>query len=59
VDKDLTVITPYDTFTNCIKTEDWNALEPGIIEHKYYAPGTGFVKEETADGTLLELVDIL
>ena len=59
VAKNLTVVTQYATFTNCIKTEDWNALEPGIIEYKYYAPGIGFVKEETADGGILELVDIL
>ena len=59
VAKDLTVTTPYGTFTNCIKTEDWNAIEPGIIERKYYAPGTGFVKEETATGGFVELVEIL
>jgi len=59
VAKNLTVTTPYDTFTNCIKTEDWNGVEPGIIEHKYFAPGIGFVKEETASGAFLELVEIL
>ena len=45
----VTVETPYGTFTNCIKTEDWNALEPDVLENKYYAPGIGIVKEEVVD----------
>jgi len=55
----VTVETPYGTFTNCIKTEDWNALEPGIIENKYYAPGIGVVKEEDVDNNeIVELMNI-
>lgn len=49
VELDVTVETPYGTFTNCIKTEDWNALEPDVLENKYYAPGIGVVKEEVVD----------
>ncbi len=49
IELDITVETPYATFTNCIKTQDWNALEPDIIENKYYAPGIGLVKEEVVD----------
>lgn len=45
--KGVTVITPYGTFNNCIKTQDWNPLEPdAAMEYKYYAPGVGLVKEE-------------
>lgn len=33
-------------FENCIKVKEWNPLEPGIIEYKYYAPGMGVVLEE-------------
>jgi hypothetical protein len=54
----LTVTTPYGTFNDCIKTEDWNALEPDApLEYKYYAPGIGNVKEEIADGSeVIELI---
>ncbi len=45
----VTVETPYGTYTNCMKTQDWNALEPDVIENKYYAPGVGAVKEEVVD----------
>jgi hypothetical protein len=60
VEKDVTVTTPYMTFTDCVKTADWNALEPDApVEYKYYAMGYGLVREETADGTeFSELVDI-
>ena len=56
----LTVTTPYGTFDNCIKTADWNALEPEApLEYKYYAPGIGNVKEEAGDGSeVLELISI-
>ena len=41
----LTVTTPLGTFTNCIKTKNYTRLERGIIEHKYYAPNVGLIKE--------------
>ncbi len=60
VAKDVTVETPYSTFNHCIKTADWNALEPNApLEFKYYAPGIGNVKEETeGSGEVLELISI-
>lgn len=60
VETGLTVSTPYGTFNDCIKTEDWNALEPDApVEFKYYAPGIGMVREEVV-GTdeVLELIAI-
>jgi hypothetical protein len=56
----LTVTTSYGTFTDCIKTADWNALEPEApLEYKYYAPGIGMVKEEiVGTNEVLELVSI-
>ncbi|HJS46573.1 MAG TPA: hypothetical protein VJ773_01165 [Gemmatimonadales bacterium] len=33
------VVVPWDTSAGCLRTEDWNALEPGGREHKYYCPG--------------------
>jgi len=55
-----TVTVPYGTFTNCLKVLDFNALEPGVEEHKYYAPGIGVVKEVEVKGgsDFAELVDI-
>ncbi len=41
-----TVTVPYGTFTNCLKTREWTPLEPGVSEHKYYAPGVGHLKTE-------------
>ena len=60
VDKGLTVTVPYGTFENCLKTEDWNALEPDApIEYKYYAPGIGVIKEEAEDGSeVVELITV-
>ena len=60
VAKDVSVTTVYGTFEHCLKTEDWNALEPDApIEFKYYTPGVGLVREEIS-GTdeFLELTGI-
>lgn len=47
------------TYTDCVKTKDWVPLEPGVVEYKYYAPGIGFVLEESGDGSeRIELVNI-
>ncbi len=35
----------------CLQTRDWNPLEPGSEEFKYYAPGLGVVLEEPTDGS--------
>ena len=45
-------------YEDCLKIMDWNPLEPGVIEFKYYAPGVGVVKEEEMDDQILELVDM-
>lgn len=37
-------------FTGCVKTKEWSRLEPGVLEHKYYAPGVGVVAEVTVEG---------
>jgi len=33
-------------FEDCLKIKEWNPLEPGVTEYKYYARGTGVVLEE-------------
>jgi hypothetical protein len=57
---DETVTVPYGTFENCLKILDFNALEPGVEEHKYYAPGLGVVKEVEVKGgsDFAELIDV-
>lgn len=43
----------------CVKIEEWNPFEPGVIEYKYFAPNIGLVLEEKADGSeSLELIDM-
>ncbi len=45
-------------FDGLLVTEDTTPLEPGLVEQKYYARGTGLVYEETlsGDGDPVELV---
>lgn len=40
---------------NCVVTNDFSPLSPGNTEHKYYAPGIGFVLEVNPDGECLVL----
>ncbi len=42
-----TVNTPFGFFTNCLKTENWTPLEPGIKEHKVYCAQAGGMVKET------------
>jgi hypothetical protein len=54
------VVVPYGSFENCVKTKDWSALEPDVIEYKYYSPSVKNVVLETdADNTTrVELINI-
>jgi hypothetical protein len=42
---DQSVTVPYGSFSGCIVTDDWSALESGM-EHKTYCPNIGVVLEE-------------
>jgi len=46
----VTVAVPYGTFTNCIETEEWSDIEPGIVEHKFYAKNLGVVRAVSVVG---------
>jgi len=50
----------YSDYEDCLKTKEWTPLEPGSIEHKYYAPGIGLVYiEELKEKTVqVELIAI-
>lgn len=52
---------PYGSFENLLMTKDWTPLEPGVAEHKYYAPGIGLILEVIVEGGSgrVELIEIL
>ena len=50
LDLDASAKVPYGSFENLLKTADTTALEPDLIEHKYYAPGIGMVYDQTVRG---------
>lgn len=54
------VVVPYGSFYNCIKTKDWSALEPEVIEYKYYSPSVKNVvlEIEANSNTRVELMNI-
>jgi hypothetical protein len=52
---------PYGTFTHALVTRETDALEPGVVDHKYYGHGVGSILENTVKGGIerLHLVDLL
>ncbi len=55
------VSVDYGNFDGCLKTREWTPLSPGVIEHKYYAPGIGlvFIEELKGKTVKVELVDVI
>jgi hypothetical protein len=54
------VCVPYGCFSDVLKTEDFNLLEPDLLENKFYAPGIGNIKTVMVKGgseveTLIEI----
>jgi hypothetical protein len=45
-----TVTIGIGTYTDCLQSEEWTPLEPGISEHKFYAMGIGVILEEIIEG---------
>jgi len=58
LDDNLTV--PYGSYSNVIKTKEFSALEPDVVEQKYYADNVGDIKEKTLKGSKegIELVEV-
>ena len=55
-----TVTVPEATFHHCLETEEITGLEPGALEHKFYAPGVGNVLTvDLVTGDTFPLVEIL
>src|SRR5215212_11527803 len=49
----VSATVPYGSFDHVLVTKEFTPLEPGYVEHKYYAPGVGQVS-----GGGLELVNV-
>ena len=47
--------TSTQAFTNAMRTREWTAVEPGVLDRKYYVKGIGTVKEITVKGGKEEL----
>jgi membrane-associated phospholipid phosphatase len=47
---DATATVPFGSFDGVLKTKDTNALEPGVLEHKYYAKEIGPVLAVNVSG---------
>ncbi len=54
------VTVPFGSFDGVLKTLDTTALEPGVQEHKYYAPGIGVIKEmDVGSGETMLLLEMI
>jgi hypothetical protein len=40
----------YGDFKRVLETRDWSLVEPGVVEHKYFARGVGEVKSVMVKG---------
>jgi hypothetical protein len=61
VDLATRVSVPFGTFDNALQTEERTALEPGVVDAKYYVKGVGVVFEGSVSGPreITRLVEIL
>jgi hypothetical protein len=58
---DQSVDVPFGSLSGCVKTEDRSALEPGILENKFYCSQIGLTLEQGVQGSTdrNELVDMI
>jgi hypothetical protein len=52
---------PYGTFHHALRTEETSALEPDVLDNKYYVKGIGEVTEFSVKGPVekLELIEVI
>jgi hypothetical protein len=50
LDLDATVTVPFGTLRHCLKQAEFTPLEPAALEHKFYCPGIGIVRERDVSG---------
>jgi hypothetical protein len=60
-DRSAAVTVPYGSFRHALRTEETNALEPNVLDNKYYVRGIGEVAELSVKGPreTLKLVEII
>jgi hypothetical protein len=44
------VTVPFKRFGGVLLTKEWTPVEPGVLDHKFYARGIGTVLEQTVKG---------
>ncbi len=61
VDLSTPIAVPYGKFGHALRTEERTALEPNVLDNKWYVAGIGQVEELAVEGPLekLVLIDIL
>ena len=50
IDLNARVSVPFGSFLHALRTEETTALEPGVVDNKYYVRGIGEVFEKTVKG---------
>ncbi|MEV6415074.1 hypothetical protein [Kribbella sp. NPDC051718] len=61
IDRSARIRVPYRSFRHALRTEEKTALEPEVLDNKYYVPGIGEVFEGSVKGPreVLQLVEII
>jgi hypothetical protein len=61
IDRSAAVTVPYGSFRHALRTAEWTALEPEVLDNKYYVRGIGEVAELSVKGPreTLRLVEII
>ena len=61
IDLSARVKVPYGSFRHALQTEETTALEPAVVDNKYYVEGVGEVVETSVAGPTerLVLVDVI
>jgi hypothetical protein len=55
IDRSARVTVPYGSFRHALRTAETNALEPDVLDNKYYVRGIGEVAELAVNGPREEL----
>ena len=61
LDRSAAVTVPYGSFRHALRTQETSALEPNVLDNKYYVKGIGEVAELSVKGPreALKLVEII
>jgi hypothetical protein len=61
VDRSARATVPAGTSRHALRTAEWTALEPDVLDNKYYVKGIGEVAELSVKGPreALKLVEII